>query len=185
MRFEPWALGTLSIKVSTTHLAATLKAIETNWAQTIPYRPFEYTFLDEFFNRQYTAEVKFSQLFVNFSILAIFISCLGLLGLASYSTIQRTKEIGVRKVLGASVTNIVNLLSIDFVKLVILAFLIASPVSWIVMNAWLHDFAYHTHITWWIFALSGLTALFVVMLTISFQAIRAAIQNPIKTLRTE
>jgi len=102
--------------------------------QAIPNRPFEYTFLDEDFNRQYVSEIKFGQLFFNFSVLAIFISCLGLLGLAAYSTIQRTKEIGVRKVLGASVSSIVNLLSIDFVKLVFIAFLFASPVAWFAMN---------------------------------------------------
>jgi putative ABC transport system permease protein len=185
MRFESWALGTISIKVSTNNLSSTLKAIEAKWTQTIPNRPFEYTFLDEDFNRLYVTEVKFGQLFLNFSVLAIFISCLGLLGLAAYSTIQRTKEIGVRKVLGASVTSIVNLLSIDFVRLVFIAFLIASPIAWFAMNTWLHDFAYRTHITWWVFALAGFASLFIVMLTISFQAIKAAVQNPIKSLRTE
>jgi putative ABC transport system permease protein len=185
MRYETWALGTISIKVSAKNLPSTLKAIEAKWTQTIPNRPFEYTFLDEDFNRLYVSEVKFGQLFFNFSVLAIFISCLGLLGLAAYSTIQRTKEIGVRKVLGASVTSIINLLSIDFVRLVFIAFLIASPIAWFAMNTWLHDFAYRTHITWWVFALAGFASLFIVMLTISFQAMKAAVQNPIKSLRTE
>lgn len=185
MRVERWAWGTISIKVSTSHLDATIKSIEANWTKAIPNRPFDYTFLDEDFNRLYVTEVKFGQLFLNFSVLAIFISCLGLLGLAAYSTIQRTKEIGVRKVLGASVTSIVNLLSIDFVRLVFIAFLIASPIAWFAMNTWLHDFAYRTHITWWVFALAGFASLFIVMLTISFQAVKAAVQNPIKSLRTE
>lgn len=185
MRIESWAWGTISIKVSANHLPSTIKAIESRWTQTIPGRPFEFTFLDEDFNRQYVSEVKFGQLFFNFSVLAIFISCLGLLGLAAYSAIQRTKEIGVRKVLGASISSIVNLLSIDFVKLVFIAFLIASPIAWFTMNTWLKDFAYRIHITWWVFALAGFTSLFIVMLTISFQAIKAAIQNPVKSLRTE
>ena len=185
MRLESWALGTISIKVSPTDLPTTLGAIEAKWTQIIPNRPFEYSFLDEDFNRLYVSEVKFGRLFFNFSILAIFISCLGLLGLAAYSTIQRTKEIGVRKVLGASVTSIVHLLSADFVRLVFIAFLIASPIAWFAMNTWLHDFAYRTPITWWIFALAGASSIVIVLLTISFQAIRAAIQNPVKTLRTE
>ena len=121
MRFEPWGLGMISVKVSAANLPATLKAIGDKWSQLIPNRPFEYNFLDEFFDRQYRAEDHFGNLFFNFAVLAIFISCLGLLGLSSYSTMQRTKEIGIRKVLGASVSSIVNLLSIDFIKLVAIA----------------------------------------------------------------
>jgi putative ABC transport system permease protein len=185
MRIERWALGTISIKVSAKHLPATIAAIHDKWAQAIPNRPFEYSFLDEDFNKHYVSEVRFGRLFINFSVLAIFISCLGLLGLAAYSTTQRTKEIGVRKVLGASVASITRLLSADFVWLVFIAFLIASPIAWLAMNSWLHNFAYRTAIGWWVFALAGFTALFIVILTISWQAIRAAVQNPIKSLRTE
>ena len=185
MRFEPWGLGMISIKVSTANLPSTIKAIGNKWKQIIPNRPFEYNFLDESFNRQYQADEKFGNLFFNFAVLAIFISCLGLLGLASYSTIQRTKEIGVRKVLGASVSNIVNLLSIEFIKLVLIAFVIAAPVSWYGMNIWLHDFAYRTAITWWMFAIAGIAAVIIAFATISFQAIKAALANPVKSLRSE
>ncbi|MEJ7678066.1 MAG: FtsX-like permease family protein [Segetibacter sp.] len=113
------------------------------------------------------------------------LSCLGLLGLASYSTIQRTKEIGVRKVLGASVSNIVNLLSIDFLKLVLIAFAIAAPVAWFSMNKWLQDFAYRIDLNWWIFATAGMAAIIIAFGTISYQAIKAAIANPVKSLRSE
>ena len=185
MRFEPWALNTISIKVSAANLPSTIKAIEKKWNQIIPYRPFEYNFLDDYFNKQYKAEDNFGNLFFNFAVLAIFISCLGLLGLSSYSTLQRTKEIGVRKVLGASVSNIVNLLSIDFIKLVLIAFIIASPLAWFAMDKWLQDFAYQTNISWWIFALAAFASVLIAFVTISFQAIKAAIANPVKSLRTE
>lgn len=185
MRYEPWALGLISIKVSSANLQSTIKSIEKKWNSTIPNRPFDYYFLDEFFDKQYRAEEKFGNLFTNFAVLAIFISCLGLLGLASYSTIQRTKEIGVRKVLGASVSNIVNILSIEFIKLVLIAIVIASPIAWFGMNIWLHDFAYRTSITWWVFVIAGLSALMIAFATISFQAIKAAVANPVRSLRSE
>ncbi|HLY68414.1 MAG TPA: FtsX-like permease family protein, partial [Puia sp.] len=185
IRYEPWALGLISIKVSSANLPATIKSIQGKWNNIIPNRPFEYFFLDDFFNKQYRAEEQFGNLFTNFAILAIFISCLGLLGLASYSTIQRTKEIGVRKVLGASISNIVNLLSVEFIKLVLIAFVIAAPIGWVGMNIWLHDFAYRTTIAWWVFAVAGASAVLIAFFTISFQAIRAAVLNPVKTLRAE
>jgi putative ABC transport system permease protein len=184
MRIEPW-VGMISIKVSTHNLQQTIRAIEKKWNEVIPNRPFEYHFLNDFFNNQYHAEVNFGNLFFNFAILAIFISCLGLLGLSSYSTIQRTKEIGVRKVLGASVSNIINLLSMEFIKLVLIAFLIAAPAVWYCMNKWLQDFAYHTSISWWVFVLAGSGSIIIAFITISFQAIKAAIANPVKSLRTE
>jgi putative ABC transport system permease protein len=185
MRYEPWALGLISIKVSTAHLPSTIKAIESKWNQIIPNRPFDYNFLDESFDKQYRAEDKFGNLFFNFAALAIFISCLGLLGLASYSTILRKKEIGVRKVLGAGVAGIVNLLSVEFIKLVLIALVIASPIAWFGMNIWLRDFAYRTNISWWIFALAGLSAVLIAFFTISYQTIKAAVANPVKSLRTE
>lgn len=185
MRIETWAWGYISIKVSTAKLPETIQGIEANWNRIIPNRPFEYAFLDDLFNKQYKAEEKFGHLFFNFAILAIFISCLGLVGLASYSTIQRTKEIGVRKVLGASVTNIINLLSMEFVKLVVIAFVIAAPLAWYVMNMWLNGFAYRTPLGWQIFALAGMVSLVIAFGSISFQAIKAALANPVKSLRTE
>ncbi|WP_153800068.1 ABC transporter permease [Foetidibacter luteolus] len=185
MRIEPFGFGMISIKVSGNKLAATIKAIRQKWNEAIPNRPFEYKFLDESFNGQYKAEEKFGSLFFNFAVLAIFISCLGLLGLASYSTIQRTKEIGVRKVLGASVSNIVNLLSLDFLKLVVIAFVIAVPAGWYIMSIWLRDFAYRTNIAWWMFGIGGIAAIAIAFLTISFQAIKAAAANPVRSLRSE
>jgi len=185
MRYETWAFGLISIKVSPTNLSSTVKAIEHKWNQIVPNRPFDYSFLDDSFDKQYRAEERFGNLFSNFAVLAIFISCLGLLGLASYSTIQRTKEIGVRKVLGASVSNIVNILSIEFIKLVLIAFVIASPIAWFGMNIWLHDFAYRTSITWWVFAIAGASSVIIAFATISFQAIKAALMNPVKSLRSE
>ncbi len=163
----------------------TIKAISDHWTQIIPNRPFEYNFLDQQFDQKYRAEDKFGNLFFNFAILAIFISCLGLLGLASYSTIQRTREIGVRKVLGASVSNIVNLLSVEFIKLVLIAFVIAAPIGLFGMNKWLQDFAYHIHISWWVFVVAGSSSLVIAFLTISFQAIKAAVANPVQSLRSE
>jgi putative ABC transport system permease protein len=122
---------------------------------------------------------------MNFAILAIIISCLGLLGLASYSTLQRTKEIGVRRVLGASVTGIVQLLSADFLKLVMIAFLVSCPIAWFAMHRWLRDFAYQTDLSWWVFAGSGFVALAIAFGTISYQAIRAAVASPVKSLGSE
>ena len=151
----------------------------------MPLRPFSYYFLDEFFDKQYRSEDRFGKLFLNFAVLAIFISCLGLLGLASYSTMQRTKEIGIRKVLGASVNDIVGLLSGEFLKLVLISFVIATPVAWYFMHSWLQDFAYRINISVWIFLAAGITALLIAIFTVSFQAIRAAIANPVKSLRTE
>ncbi|HUZ57819.1 MAG TPA: ABC transporter permease, partial [Hanamia sp.] len=178
LRIEPGPYQMLSIKVSANNLPSTIKAIQAKWNQVIPNRPFDYTFLDESFDKQYRADERFGSLFFNFALLAIFISCLGLLGLSSYSTIQRTKEIGVRKVLGAIVSNIVNLLSIDFLKLVLTAFIIAVPVAWFFMNKWLTDFAYRTALSWWMFVFAGIAAVIIAFVTISFQAIKAAVANP-------
>lgn len=147
--------------------------------------PVEYHFLDENFAKQYESEVKQGQIVLIFSLLAITIACLGLFGLATFTAQQRTKEIGIRKVLGASVTNIVQMLSADFIKLVLIATIIAIPFSWIIMNKWLQEFAYRINMEWWIFAAAGLTALFIALLTVSFQAIKAAMANPVESLRTE
>jgi putative ABC transport system permease protein len=185
MRIEPDGCDLISANVRMSDLKTTIASIDNKWKTVIPYRPFSYYFADEFFDRQYRGEERFGKLFFNFAVLAIFISCLGLLGLASYSTLQRTKEIGIRKVLGASVTGIVNLLSKEFMQLVLIAFLIATPLSWYFMAKWLKDFDYRIDIQWWIFALAGVMAFLVALLTISFQAVRAAIMNPVKSLRAE
>jgi len=185
MRIEPGGSKLVSANVSAADLPATLAAIESKWKELIPNRPFSYYFLDEFFDKQYRGEERFGKLFLNFAILAIFISCLGLLGLASYSTMQRTKEIGIRKVMGASVSGIINLLSKEFLTLVILSFFIAMPLAWYFMHSWLQDFAYRTKISWWVFVLAGTIAVLIAVFTVSFQAIKAAIANPVKSLRTE
>jgi putative ABC transport system permease protein len=162
-----------------------LKSIEASWHKFDPSEPFEYSFLDEDFQKNYKAENRLSSIVGYFTVIAILISCLGLFGLATFSAEQRTKEIGIRKVLGASVGNIIGLLSKEFLKLVLIAVVIASPVAWWAMNKWLQDFAYKANIGWVVFAATAGIALVIALLTISFQAIKAAIANPVKSLRTE
>ncbi|WP_026449604.1 ABC transporter permease [Aequorivita capsosiphonis] len=175
----------LNLKVSTQNLGKTLGFIKKYWQEYFPNKSFDYFFMDAFFNQQYKSEERFASLFLNFALLAIFISCLGLLGLASYSTLQRRREIGIRKILGSSAFGIVHLLSADFLKLVAIAILIASPIAWYGMHSWLQDFAYRIDIPWWIFLVAGILAIGIALVTISFQAIKAAIANPVKSLRTE
>lgn len=162
-----------------------LKAIEKVYAETAPQYPFAYTFLDEVFDQMYKGEQKQAQIFTVFSVLAIFIACLGLFGLASYTTEQRRKEIGIRKILGASVSGIISLISKDFVKLVLLANLIAWPLAWFAMNKWLQHFSYRIDLGAAIFVVAGALALVIAILTISFQAIKVAVANPINALRDE
>ena len=147
--------------------------------------PFEYFFMDDVFNDLYKAEERLAKILASFTILAIVIACLGLFGLISFMAVQRTKEIGIRKTLGASVQSIVRLLSGDFLMLVIIAFILASPAAWYFMNQWLQDFAYRIQIDWWIFLLAGTIAVIIALLTISTQAVKAAIANPVKALRSE
>ena len=174
-----------SMRINTNHLSQTVQHVQKSWAKAFPGNPFEYFFLDDYFNKQYVNEQQFEKLFTTFAVLAIIISCLGLFGLSSYTATQRIKEIGIRKVLGASVMNITSMLSKDFLKLVIIAVLIASPVAWLVMNKWLESFAYRISVSVWIFAVAGLIALFIALITVSFQAIKAAVANPVESLRTE
>ncbi|MEP6846194.1 MAG: FtsX-like permease family protein, partial [Panacibacter sp.] len=175
----------ISVKLSTQNLSSTMSAIKAKYNVFFPGNLFDYYFLDEKFNEQYSNDQLFGNVFAIFSGIAIFIACLGLLGLSLFATAQRTKEIGVRKVLGASVSGIIMLLSKDFIKLVVIAFVIASPVGWFIMHNWLQDFAYRIDISWWIFIIAGLASVFIALATISFQAIKAAIANPVKSLRTE
>jgi putative ABC transport system permease protein len=177
--------GLASFKVKAEQVPALLKSIESKWKEMAPSLPFSYRFLDESFNEMYRSEQRAGKIALIFSVLAILIACLGLFGLAAFIAEQRTKEIGIRKVLGASVQGIVQLLSKDFVRLVLLSFLIASPLAWYAMHKWLEDFAFRVDINWWIFALAGCIALGIALFTISFQAIRSALANPIKNLRTE
>jgi putative ABC transport system permease protein len=142
-------------------------------------------FLDETFHAQYLTEERTLTLAKYFACLTILISCLGLFGLAAYDTERRTKEIGIRKVLGANINGLIALLAKDFLKLVAIAIILASPIAWLLMNRWLRDFAYRISIEWWVFVLAGVVALFIALVTVSFQAIKAAIANPVKSLRTE
>jgi putative ABC transport system permease protein len=175
----------ISVKLSPGDLPGTIAQIKKKYEAFFPGNLFTYNFLDETFNRQYESEQLFSKAFGIFAGLAILVACLGLLGLTMFATIQRTKEIGVRKVLGASVANIVLLISKSFLKLILLSAIVAFPLAWWAMNTWLKDFAYRIEMGWWIFILAGASALLIALGTISFQAIKAAIANPIKSLRTE
>jgi len=172
-------------KLNTNDLASSMQKVKNTFEANIPNSAFEYIFLDEHVEELYRSEQKVARIFLVFAILTIFIACLGLFGLAAYTAERRTKEIGIRKVLGATVTGIVGLLSKDFLKLVFIAFLIASPIAWYLMQKWLQSFAYHTEIRWWIFALAGIVAISIALLTVSFQSMRAALTNPTKSLRNE
>jgi putative ABC transport system permease protein len=174
-----------TIKVNMTGIDQLIPQIEKIWMSHYPENPFHYFFLNDFYDEQYIADQRFSGLFLVSSILAIIIACLGLSGLSAYSITKRTKEIGIRKTNGSSIINILALLNKDFVKWVIIAITIATPVAWYVLNNWLSGFAYRISLNWWIFALSGLVVLFVALLTVSFQSWRAASRNPIEALRYE
>ena len=177
--------GSTSVKVTASDLTAIVASLKQKFETFYPGNVFDYYFLDDRFNEQYSNEQLFEKVFGIFTAFAIFVACLGLFGLTMFSSIQRTKEIGVRKVLGASVSNIIILLSKDFIKLVAIACLIAFPLAWWVMNNWLQDFSYRTQINGWVFLLAGLVAVMIALITVSFQAVKAAIKNPVKSLRTE
>jgi putative ABC transport system permease protein len=176
---------TAAYKVGTENLSGLISQIESKWKAINPEIPFSYRFLEDSFNEMYNAEQRVGKVALSFAVLAILIACLGLFGLATYIAEQRTKEVGVRKVLGASVGNIIAMLSKDFLLLVLIASVIAFPVAWWAMDQWLQDFAYRIDIGWWVFLAAGLAALLIAILTVSFQAIRAALANPVKSLRTE
>jgi putative ABC transport system permease protein len=177
--------NSISIKISGSNIPATLATIKDTWQKYLPDLPYQYTFLDENFAKLYQSEQRQGSIFIIFACLAIFIACLGLFGLSAFSITQRIKEIGVRKVLGASVSTIVALLSKDFLKLVVMAAILAFPVAWYAMHKWLEDFAYRISIQWWVFAVAAILAAFIALVTVSLQAIKAALTNPVKSLRTE
>lgn len=185
MLLRPNIRGYYSAKIQATEVQATVAALQKIWEKHFPADPFSFYFLDELFDRQYRADMIFGKVFGAFAFLAVLIACFGLLGLSAYNVVQRTKEIGVRKVLGASVVSIAGLLSKDFVKLVLAANLVAWPVAYFAMNRWLQDFAYRVNIGWWVFALAGGAALLIALLTVSLQAIKAALANPVEALRYE
>ena len=177
--------GGLIFKIKTTDVAGLLATMKKQWDSYNTDEPFTYTFMDDLFNKTYSAEQKTGTILNIFSLLIIFVACLGLFGLATYTAEQRTKEIGIRKVLGASVIQVTQMLSKEFIRLVLIASLIAFPAAWWAMNKWLQSFAYRINISWWVFVVAGFAALLIALATVSFQAIKAAIANPVKSLRTE
>ncbi|OOQ61494.1 hypothetical protein BC343_20840 [Mucilaginibacter pedocola] len=174
-----------AIKLATGNFPATVQAVKEVWEQTFPDMVFEYKFLDEKIGNFYKQENQLSQLYKIFSAVAIFLSCLGLYGLASFMAVQRVKEVGIRKVLGASAGSIVYLFSREFVVLIGIAFAIATPIAWYYMHQWLQDYAYRINISWWLFVAAGLAAIIIALATISFQAIKSALANPVKSLKSE
>jgi len=182
---DPRYLNDLCIKISPVNTARTVALLKEKWKAIDPNRPFEYTFLDETFDQSYKAEERLSDIFASFTVFAVFIACLGLFGMASFTTEQKTKEIGIRKVLGASVPGIVALLAKNFLKLVLIANLIAWPIAYVAMKNWLENFAYRTQINPWVFVLCGTLTFCIAMLTVSYQSVRASISNPIDAIKCE
>ena len=184
-RCIPASRSYFSLKVETNNLSETIAHAQAVWDDIFPGNPFEYFFLDDHFNRQYQADLRFGKVFGFFAALAIFVACLGLFGLSSFMVTQRTKEIGVRKVLGASIASILTLLSRDFVKLILVACLIAMPLAYWILQNWLNHYAFHINLGWWLFVLPMVAVLFVALFTVSFQSLKAAMANPVDTLRDE
>jgi putative ABC transport system permease protein len=182
---QDWGYGEVSIKINGLRAEEALAHIESVWTSLIPGREFEYQFLDDHFAELYRADSTVSLIVGMLTLLSILISCLGLFGLASFTTEQRIKEIGIRKVLGASVVMVVALLSKDLVKLVLVAIAIAIPVSWYAVNLWLENYAFRIAMEWWVFVTAGLIALMIAFMTVSFQSIKAALANPVESLKSE
>ena len=182
---EKWSWGTILVRLEGSKTKQALGSLEKLCKELNPKFPFTYSFSDEEYARLYKSEQVVSKLSFYFAFLTIFISCLGLFGLATFAASQRTKEIGIRKVLGASVPNIISLLTTNFLKPVAIAILIAIPASQYLMGHWLEGFAYKTSMEWWMFAGAGLLSVIIAVLTVCFQAVKAAVANPVKSLRTE
>ncbi len=177
--------GALSIRLKSDDVTSLISQIENKWKSIAPNLQFNYSFMDEDFDATYRSEQRIAKIFVAFTSLAIIIACLGLFGLAAYAAEQRTKEIGVRKVLGAGLSSIVGMLSKDFIKLVVIAIVIAAPLAWLTMRQWLQGFAYRQNVQWWVIVAAGAGAILIAFITISFQSIKAALINPVKSLRSE
>lgn len=177
--------GTAYIKIKPNTATASLKYIAATFKKTFPLSPYSYTFMNDQNIKNYEAEAKWKQIMLYSAILTIFISCIGLFGLSVLSAEKRTKEIGIRKVLGASVQSVVTTLSVDFLKLVMIAMIIAIPLAWMAANKWLEKYPYRIQISWWLFASAGLLVIFIALLTVMYQAIKAAIANPVESLRSE
>lgn len=175
----------LIVKAKTNDMAGLISNMKNQWTKFGIGEAFQYAFLDELFNETYIKESNINSILKLFALLTIFVACLGLFGLITFTVEQRFKEIGVRKVLGSSVAQVVSLLAQDFIKPVSISFLMAFPLGYYFSNQWLHDFEYRTDITWWIFAIAGVGALLITLVTVSFQSIKAGMANPIKSLRSE
>ena len=175
----------ISVKVNTANMQGTMASISRVWKSLSPGQPIRYTFLDENFANMYADVQRMASIFTTFAVLAIIIACLGLFGLSAFMAEQRSKEIGIRKVLGASISSITALMSKDFVKLVVIAIVAASPIAWWAMSKWLENFAYQTTIGAGVFVLAGTGAMLIALLTVSFQSIKAALMNPVKSLKSE
>jgi putative ABC transport system permease protein len=175
----------ISVRLNTENISETIKYAEKTWDDFAQNKPFEYSFLDENYDNLYMSEMQTKKIFSVFSFLAIFIACLGLFGLASFIADRKTKEIGIRKVLGASIPKIVSILNKSFVKWVLLANFIAWPTAWFIMNRWLQNFAYRIGLSWWMFVLAAVLALMFALITVSFQTLKAALKNPVDSLRYE
>ena len=175
----------MAVRLNTTGISGSVEYIRKLWNKMVPDSPFEYFFYDSFYDQLYKKEALFGKIIFIFSMIAIFIACLGLFGLAAFFSERRTKEIGIRKVNGAVITEVLTMLNNEFIKWVVLSFIIAAPVSWYAMHKWLHTFAYKTDLSWWIFALAGMLALIIALLTVSWQSWRAATRNPVEALRYE
>ncbi|GAB2586912.1 ABC transporter permease [Spirosoma areae] len=185
LRLIPDVRGYFSIKLASAQLDGAIETVRSEWNHFFPGNPFEYSFLDERFNDQYRADQRFGQVFGLFTGLAILVACLGLFGLASFTTAQRTKEIGIRKALGASVGEIVQMLYREFAMLILIAFVIATPVAWYAVHQWLQGYAFRADIHWWLFMAPFALVLLIALLTVSFQSVKAALMNPVKSLRSE
>jgi putative ABC transport system permease protein len=177
--------GNFTVKLKAENMQSKIATIEKLYRELFPGNPFDYFFADEAYDKQYEQEKALAGLFIVASIVAVLIACLGLFGLAAYAAQQRVKEIGVRKVLGASVPDIAKLLSIDFVRLILVAIVIASPIAWWVMHNWLEGFPYRTMISWWVFVAAGLSAILIAIGTVGVLAVKAANSNPVQSLRSE
>jgi putative ABC transport system permease protein len=177
--------GSIVLKIKTTDVSGLLSSIKNQWNDYKATGPFSYYFVDDQFASLYSSEQRTGKIFTSFAVIAVIIAGLGLFGLAAYMIKQRVREIGIRKVLGASSVNITTMLSAEFLKLVLIAILIAFPLTWFAMHKWLQAFAYRVDMQWWVFLLAGITAMLIAIVTISFQSIKAALANPVKSLRSE
>jgi putative ABC transport system permease protein len=177
--------GALTMRINSANIPSVIAQVENKWRALSPNQRFSYSFMDQEFDSLYRSEQRIGVIFISFTLLAIIIACLGLFGLAAYAAEQRTKEIGIRKVLGANISAIVNLLSKDFIKLVLIAIVLATPLAWWAMHSWLQGFAYRQNIQWWVPALAALLAILIAFFTISFQSIKAALTNPVESLKSE